>query len=167
MKTGLDFYWRMPAICSLMRVLTALSVFAEIYSIAGQMAENTAGQMTFMECESYCSNVGATVACVSNASQDEDLRAIATMNMITDVWVGYNDHDYDGSWRWPDGCSSSLVYGECGDIAPCGGYEADQSPSGMCVTNNKNVSWCDERWSCACSSDDGFFFAQPVTTAVA
>ena len=140
----------MLAICSLLCLLTVLSlelfatVFAEMYSITGPI-------MTFMECESHCSNIEATVACVSDAAQDEDLRASATMNMIEHVWVGYNDHDYDGSWRWPDGCSSSRVYGECGDIAPCGGYEADQSPSGICVTNNKEVSWCDEKWSCACS----------------
>ena len=108
----------MPTVCSQLCLLTVLSlelfatVFAEMYSITGST-------MTFMECESHCSNIGATVACVSDDAQDEDLRATATMNIIEHVWVGYNDHDYDGSWIWPEGCNSSRVYGECGDTAPC------------------------------------------------
>jgi len=107
--------------------------------------------MTFMQCESYCSNIGATVACVTDDAQDAQLTEKQLASSCSDVWVGYNDHDYDGSWRWPDGCSSSRVYGECGDSAPCDGYETDQSPSGMCVTNSRDVAWCDEIFCCACS----------------
>ena len=86
MKTGLDFYWRMPAIYSLLCVLTVLSVCPAMY--------------TFMECESYCSYFGGMVACVYDAAQEEELGGIAVMAVgFPHVWVGYNDHDNHGSWR--------------------------------------------------------------------
>ena len=64
-------------------------------------------------------------------------------------WVGYTDTDGDGTWTWPYGCSSTRVYGECGDDAPCGDH------AGHCVTLNNDVAYCSESSQCcACSETE-------------
>merc|ERR1712023_195621 len=105
-------------------------------------------RMNFNECESYCSQKGGAVACVADETQQMELQAKKIEAGCEEVWVGYNDYDGDGRWKWPVGCSSSRIYGDCGLHAPCDDH-AD-----LCVADTNNVAYCSETSQCcACSFD--------------
>ena len=111
----------------------------------------TSGRMSFGSCQDYCTALGAVVACVETDADQTMLNGLLYESYDCDqFWVGYTDTDGDGTWTWPYGCSSTRVYGECGDDAPCNaGY------AGHCVTLNNDVAYCSESSQCcACSETE-------------
>jgi len=117
--------------------------------------------MGFDACETYCTSLGLTIACIETAADQAALQAEIPDSCGTNgPWFGYNDADGDGEWTWPAGCSSSLVYGEGCSISgtcasgtdPCdedAGYGLTKSPSG----DGANKGFPEENQCCACSGD--------------
>ena len=65
-------------------------------------------------CDLMCQHMDATLLCIQNEEQYEYVWG----RMETGTWVGLNDRNVEGDFRWPTGCDSTFVHWAIGRIQP-------------------------------------------------
>ena len=147
MKTGIDFYWRMPAICSLLRLLTMLSL--ELFTLKRWRGEYedrpvsvvVSGQHTVSECQS----------CQSMFSTQEEIQ-----NCLQGAGAGF----YHDGERYDNTCGNDdfwhVADEDCSRHGLDHRYTPDNCPTGCeCCRDNGSCGECDESYVCARDSEYG------------
>ena len=109
---------------------------------------------TWPAADALCVEHGMRIARIDGAEENDWVRQSADAAGMLRLWIGTNDRDQEGVWRWPDG---DLVLVE-GAAPPAPGYhnfledEPNQGGGSDCNSVYESGSWHDQ----PCDSERGF-----------
>lgn len=80
-------------------------------------------ERSWSEARAYCEQQGLSLVALASGLEERSVTDAAAQFGLSSVWIGANDLDEEGVWRWPDG--SPLLYAHWGDGEPNNSGEED------------------------------------------
>jgi hypothetical protein len=106
---------------------------------------------TWLQAHQSCADLGYGLVTINNSSEDQWLQGYIGSSGSCCWWIGYNDRDTEGTWRWSNG-SSSYVNWYPGEPNNYAGNED-------CSTKYSEGRWndddCSKQFPYICESVDG------------